>query len=286
MGKQSDVPPATIIVPLLRQEDAYLVQCIRSALDQTVACEVIVVRAAETPPRHLRILREFQAGNPRLRVVPRKRPGFAAALNTGIEMAAAPRIGILLSDDWLAPTAVEECLSRVADIVSTDIEIYDAAGRKKLGLRRPITTAGFESLDRLRDKASYLTHFFVFTKEALAAVGGVDEQVGLTGADDFDMIWSLLEIGATVSIVEKKLYHYRDHPGERLTLRDRALQIRDLEKVFAKHGVTGAEFRHEIERHARWFGRTILAAAQERKATDDGWSMESAGTDRPPPAGR
>jgi glycosyltransferase involved in cell wall biosynthesis len=281
VGGQPDVQPATIVVPLRRQEDSYLVQCVRSALDQTVACEVIVVHAVETPPRSLRILQRLQIDAPLLRVVPEMRPGFAAALNTGIELAP-PRIGTLLSDDRLAPTAIEESLSRAADVVSTDIEIYDAAGRQKLGLRRPISTARFESLDRLRDKASYLTHFFVFTKEALVAV---DEQIGLTGADDFDMIWSLLEIGATVSIVEKKLYHCRDHPGERLTLRDRTIQVRDLEKAYAKHGVTGAECRREIERHAHWFGRTVLTAAQERMAVEDGRSTESVGPGCPTPAG-
>jgi len=33
------------------------------------------------------------------------------------------------------------------------------------------------------------------------------------------MIWVLLEHGATVAIVEQQLYNYRDHHGDRLSLR-------------------------------------------------------------------
>ena len=63
-------------------------------------------------------------------------------------------------------------------------------------------------------------------KRALLNVGGVDEHVGLTGCDDYDLIWTMLERGATVHVLERPLYNYRDHGEERLTLRSREAQIR------------------------------------------------------------
>ena len=41
---------ASIIVPLLTQRDAWLRQCVLSALRQTVSSEVIVVTSPRTPP--------------------------------------------------------------------------------------------------------------------------------------------------------------------------------------------------------------------------------------------
>jgi hypothetical protein len=176
----------------------------------------------------------------------------------------------------LEPTTVEECLSHDADIVSTDKTRIDADGAPLRIPREPRTARAYDRLVRNVDKADFLTHFFLFKKAALLSVGGVDEQVGLTGADDFDLIWSLLDAGATVALVDKKLYVSRDHAGERLTLRDPALQVRDLEKILDKHGVTGSEREILIEDHAHWFGKTLQTASQEQMAAArDGWKSLS-----------
>ena len=47
---------ATIVIPLLRQVDTWLDQCVRSALAQSVTTEVIVVRSELTPPSNVEIL--------------------------------------------------------------------------------------------------------------------------------------------------------------------------------------------------------------------------------------
>jgi len=47
---------ATIVVPLLRQVDDWLDHSVRSALAQSVATEVIVVRSEWTPASNLRVL--------------------------------------------------------------------------------------------------------------------------------------------------------------------------------------------------------------------------------------
>jgi hypothetical protein len=92
----------------------------------------------------------------------------------------------------------------------------------------------------------------------LLRVGGLDESIGnYPGIDDFDLIWTLLEHGATVGIVEEQLYHYRDHRGERLTLADPVARARNLEKILRKHRVSEQEIPEIVRRHARWFGRPI-----------------------------
>ena len=124
------------------------------------------------------------------------------------------------------------------------LAVYLADG---VTLRKPLhhrtSLAEFERRPTLQEKARYLEHFFLFRKQALLDVGGVDEDIGLVGPDDYDLIWTLLEWGRSVDVVEDRLYNYREHGGERLTLRPLELQQVDLEKILNKHGVTGAEGR-------------------------------------------
>ena len=113
-------PQASLVIPLLSQMDSWLEQCVSSALRQTVACEVIVVTSPRTPASNREVLARAQARHPELRIIEREpQMRFAAALNLGIRSVTTPRFGILLTDDWLEPTAVEKCLTYDADIVST-----------------------------------------------------------------------------------------------------------------------------------------------------------------------
>jgi glycosyltransferase involved in cell wall biosynthesis len=259
-------PGATILIPVLRQEDAWLEQAVRSALDQSIPCEVLVVTQPPTPPGNLEVIRRLQAEAPARLVVHPAPLGFAIALNTGFRAARAERIGLLLSDDWLDPRAVEACLAVAADIVSTGQVRWAADGRTELAaLRRPVLRRRFDELATLEAKARYLTHFLLLRRDKVLAVGGADETLGDTpGIDDYDLLWVLLEHGASVGIVEEFLYHYRDHHGERLTLRPRAEMLATAARMLDKHGLTGAERDRILALRAEWFGRPMHVVQEER----------------------
>lgn len=254
---QLGMTEASIIVPLLCQRDEWLAHCVRSALDQTVACEVIVVTSPQTPRPNRRVLEDLQAMHGNLVVV--EQPpgtGYARAFNVGIRHAAAGRVGFLLSDDWLSPDALSATLALTADIVSTGLTIFDSSGRRVVGERR-LNAACFSSLPTLELKANYLKHFLLFSKDKLQQAGGVDEHVGLTGPDDYDLVWTMLENGASVSMTGRPCYNYRDHFGQRLSLRSREDQVRDLRRILAKHGVRGLERDAVIARRSRWYGLPV-----------------------------
>jgi glycosyltransferase involved in cell wall biosynthesis len=255
----------TIVIPLLCQPDDWLDTCVRSALDQTVPCEVIVVRSARTPPSNLDLLARLQADCPRLIVTLEEKPSFPGALNRGIRLAKAARVGFLLSDDWLDPTAVEDCLQLDADIVCTGLTRYEADGETALPqISKVLTEEAFHCIPSLQAQACYLEHFFLFRKAKLLEVGGLDESIGdYPGIDDYHLIWTLLEAGATVRIVEKSLYNKRDHAGERLTLHSKKERTANLKKILDKHGVTGRRKRRLIHYHSRWFGRPVHVVYEE-----------------------
>jgi GT2 family glycosyltransferase len=261
-------PPwlASIVVPLFDQVDAWLEHAVRSALEQTVACEVIVVHSPRTRQSNLEVLARLGAGGDRLVVVERPAGcGFPGAINLGIARARGARVGLLFSDDWLELDAVEQTLAYDADIVSSAKTAFLEDGITRLAaISYPKRMAYYLRLPTLAAKAEYLTHFFLFRRAKLLEIGGLDESLGdYPGIDDLDLIWTLLERGATVAIVERHLYNYRDHSGDRLTLRSPEQATRTLGRILAKHGVSGAEKDAILARHARWYGRPVHVVQAE-----------------------
>ena len=257
---------ATIVVPLLRQVDEWLDQSVRSAVAQSVPTEVIVVRSESTPASNLRVLDRLAQSYPNLVVMLEDAPGsFPGAINKGIRAARTDRVGLLLSDDWLDRTAVADSLRESADIVSSGCVVYFPDGRVNEAASKQASMKAFRACQTLEQQAACLKHFFLFRKQALLHVGGLDETIGSApGIDDFDLIWTLLENGASVAVVEKQLYHYRDHDGERLTLQDKGLMLGNLQKILRKHGICEADAEEIISRHAPWFGRPIYRVMEER----------------------
>jgi glycosyltransferase involved in cell wall biosynthesis len=252
---------ATIVVPLFRQVDLWLQQSVYSALAQGVPTEVIVVRSRGTPASNLGTLEALQQRWSNLVVLLEDKPGsFPAAINMGIRHASAERVGMLFSDDWLEESAVAECLPKSSDIVSTGHIVHFADGRINERACRLRSMTKFRSLATLEEKASYLGHFFLFRKKFVLEAGGLDENIGnYPGIDDFDLIWTLLEHNASVSIIERCIYHYRDHEGDRLTLSDPVQMTENLKKILRKHGVPAKQVPNIVRRHARWYGRPIYS---------------------------
>lgn len=255
-------PLVNIVIPLRSQRNEWLEQCVRSALTQSVPSLVTVVTSSATPARNKSVLERLSREHERLRCFERQ-PGacFADAINEGWRSARTPRIGLLLSDDWLEPEAVECCLALNADIVSSG-EVGHAADGRRVLWQNPHTQAAFDALPTLERKASYLNHFFLFRRDPVLAVGGVDPTIGNVGPDDYDLPWTLLEHGASVAIVERGLYHYRDHDQERLTLRPQQDQLRDLRRLLAKHGVAPADADRLADMKARWYGVPVHFALE------------------------
>jgi glycosyltransferase involved in cell wall biosynthesis len=257
--------PAAIVMPLLRQVDTYLVPALRSAIDQTEPTDVIVVISPRTPPSNLAILERFTLESPRLRIVMRPEgAGFPGAINAGIRQVTSPRFGLLLSDDWLDPDAIEVTLPWDADIVSAGMNVYDADGTTFLPQVSGTATAErYASLTTIHKRAEYLRHFFLFRTDKVRSVGGLDETLGDTpGIDDYDFIWTLLEHGATVALPGRSVYNCRDHPGERMTLRDPVAKGATLLRILDKHGLVGPERDDIYRQHMQWYGRTLQATRQ------------------------
>jgi len=252
----------SIVIPLLIQNDQWLEQAVRSALDQTVQCEVIVVSSSETPQSNLDTLRRLQQSTPNLILTSCDPTSFPRGLNIGFMAASSERVAILFSDDWLHPRAIEMCLPHDSDIVSTGHSFFAADGVTEFTDINWVPHAKeFAKLPTLERRASYLKHLFLFRKSKLCEIGGADEAMGnFPGIDDYDMIWTLLEHQATIALVPDSLYMIRDHTGDRLTLKSREESVAGLRRILRKHRVSDAEADELVEAHSRWYGEPVHQA--------------------------
>jgi glycosyltransferase involved in cell wall biosynthesis len=254
--------PASVLIPLLRQEDAYLEQAVRSACTQTAVCEVVVAKSPRTPASNLTVLERLQAAFSQLVVADRgPAQGMAGALNAALRLARADRVGFLMSDDWLEPETVARCLPVERDIVSTGLTAYLSDGRTEFPQASvDLSPEAFAAQPSLHGKAAYLSHFYLLRKAKVQEVGGLDESLDVAagcGVDDFDLIWTMLEHGASVGIVERRLYNYRDHPGQRLTLANRESSLEALRRILDKHGLEGRERLAAMIAHGFWQGKSL-----------------------------
>ena len=245
---------ATIVMPLKTQVDAWLRESVLSALSQTVETEVLVVTSIHTPTSNHDVLDTLRRDYAQLKITLRPEGAqFAGAINDGFKMASSDRVGILLTDDKLAPETIERCLEYDADIVATSRCGMNESCTEMLWENKA-DPVRYHKLTTIEQRASYIGHFMLFNRSKVLSIGGVDPNIGLTGADDYDMIWTMLEAGASVQLVPETLYFLRDHHGVRLTMRDQQSQIEDLRKILTKHGIVGAEAERMVEIKKRWYG--------------------------------
>ena len=125
----------SIIVPVYNVEK-YLKSCLRSILEQRLSdIEIICVDDGSTDHSG-RILDEFAACDKRIKVVHKENAGYGVAMNVGLELATGEYIGIVESDDRIAPAMYEE--------------LYRKASENNLDFVKSEAFFWFEELDYIR----------------------------------------------------------------------------------------------------------------------------------------
>ena len=99
--------PCSIIIPVYNGEK-YILECVQSALNQTIPCEVIVVNDGSTDRTH-----DILLGFNNITYLIKPNGGTASALNLGIRNSNGNWIHWLSADDVLYPNAVENMLKEI-----------------------------------------------------------------------------------------------------------------------------------------------------------------------------
>lgn len=108
------MPKISIIVPVYNVEN-YLRQCLDSLLCQTFTdFELICINDGSTDSS-LDILREYAAGDERIRLISKENEGYGKTMNRGLNEARAPYIGIVESDDFVKPEMFQKLYETIEE---------------------------------------------------------------------------------------------------------------------------------------------------------------------------
>jgi len=209
------VAAVTVIIPAFNVE-RFIVEAVKSALDQTCsALEILVVDDGSTD-RTIERLDQFKAA-PALRLLKQPNRGASAARNAGIGAARGDIVTFLDGDDLLHPQLLEKSVALLAQDAGLDMVFplcrhIDADGNPT-GVRSKVSDSRFDFRSILVKNPIHSASGVSVRRAVLEQVGGFDEN--LSSNVDFDL-W--LKIGAVrdenVAAIPECLLDYRQRPGQ------------------------------------------------------------------------
>lgn len=215
-------PQMSVIIPV-RDGERWVAEAIGSVLAQTLADFELLVIDDGSADRTPEILAEFAARDRRLIVHRQQREGLVAALNRGLEQAAAPLIARLDADDIALPDRFRrqsEYMKAHPEVVLLGgwATIIHENGDRRGKDMRPEPSRLHSTLMR---KSPFIHPTVVFRREAARKVGGY--RAAFEAGEDYDLWLRLADVGG-LAILPEVLIHYREH-GSSVT---RTRQLRQI----------------------------------------------------------
>ena len=213
-------PLVSIIVPTLNRE-LFLERCIRSILDQTYRNIECVVVDGASKDSSLTILSRLAETDSRLRFISEPDEGEVYAVNKGLDLATGDVVGVLNSDDYYVPDAVESSVDFLLAHpeyigVSGDARYVDKHGQP---LNRGVITYRGEMSKRrvkriiiLRYKSTPVCHGSFFGwRLKLRRHGQLDPVFSVM--PDLEFYLRLLDAGERIGCLPRVQYNFTIHPG-------------------------------------------------------------------------
>ncbi|MDR1555189.1 MAG: glycosyltransferase [Campylobacteraceae bacterium] len=117
--KNTNNPKVSVIIPIYNVEK-YLKKCLNSVINQTLKdIEIICIDDGSTD-NSLNILKEYEKKDDRFIVLTQKNQKQGAARNRGLDIAKAPYIMFIDSDDWIEPDTLK---SHYETIIKENVDI-------------------------------------------------------------------------------------------------------------------------------------------------------------------
>lgn len=250
-----DGPLFSIIVPVYQTPEVWLRKCLDSVLAQIYPrWELCIADDASPPPHVRRVLAEYSARDPRIKVMHREHNGhISAASNSALGLATGRYVGLLDHDDELRPHAlleVAEALQREPSlkVIYSDEDKIDEQGRRFDPYFKPDWNP-----DLLRSQ-NYLCHFSVLDTGLVREVGGF--RLGYEGSQDHDLLLRCTERAGSGGVhhIPRVLYHWRAIAGSTALARDTKDYAADAgARAVADHLVRiGADARVEQLPHGHY----------------------------------
>ena len=205
-------PKFSIVVPLYKTPEEYLLQLVDSVKAQTYGNWELCLSDGSGKDSPLKeILTGLEKEEKRIRVIRHEEPlRISENTNAAIEAATGDFIVFADHDDELTPDALYECAKvlnkKEADIIYSDEDKMSMDGHKFF---QPHFKPDF-NIDLLCT-VNYICHLFVVRRELIDKVGMLRRE--FDGAQDYDFIFRCVEEAGAQKIahIPRILYHWRSH---------------------------------------------------------------------------
>lgn len=204
-------PKFSIVVPLYKTPEDYLVSLVESLKKQTYTNWELCLSDGSGKDSPIEgLLEKIQKEEPRVKVISHdKNLQISENTNAAISIATGDYIAFADHDDELAPHALFECALAIErnpeiDAIYSDEDKMSMDGK---AFFEPHFKPDF-NIDLLCT-VNYICHLFVVRKDLLETVGGLRSEYD--GAQDYDFVLRIVEQAKNIHHIAKMLYHWRCH---------------------------------------------------------------------------
>ncbi|WP_313079635.1 glycosyltransferase family 2 protein [Atlantibacter sp.] len=207
-------PLISVVMPVYNPAEIYLRACLDSVIAQSYPHWELCIADDKSPKEHVqRVLREYEARDPRIKVVYRHKNGhISAASNSALEVATGDYVALLDHDDALPEHALLFMAQAICIQPDTQILYSD---EDKLNGRGERFDPHFKSdwNPDLFFSQNYVSHLGVYRRSLLTKIGGF--RLGVEGSQDQDLLLRCLPHVKAEQIVHipRVLYHWRTIEG-------------------------------------------------------------------------
>jgi GT2 family glycosyltransferase len=203
-------PKISLIVPVFNPAPGFLEEMLASVRAQTYENWEICLADASTAEEVSRILKNWQAREPRIRLQRLERNlGISENTNRALDLASGDFVACVDHDDLLAPFALYELAKAIRE--SPDAEIFysdeDRWSEKKRIRHSPFFKP--EWSPELLQSFMYLGHLTAYRRDLVATLGGFRKEFDLS--QDYDFALRATERTRAIKHIPHVLYHWREH---------------------------------------------------------------------------
>jgi glycosyltransferase involved in cell wall biosynthesis len=237
-------PVFSVIVPVYNTDERWLRRCLDSVLMQYYPhWELCVADDASTEPHVRAVLAEYEARDPRIRIVYQKENGhISVASNAALALAQGEFVALLDHDDEISIDALYENAALLnahpdADMIYSDEDKISEDSIRHMPFFKPNW-----SPDTFLSQM-YSGHLGVYRTEIIRKIGGF--RIGFEGSQDYDLVLRFTEQTSHIYHISKILYHWRTIQGSTA----RAADSKNYAYTAAKNAIQEALDRREEGGH-------------------------------------
>lgn len=201
-------PLISLIMPVYNSDERWLRKAIDSVRQQVYPhWELCIADDASQQPHVVATVEQYQADDPRIRLVRRQTQGhISAASNSALTIAGGDYVALLDHDDEITVDALFEVVKLLnqhpeADFIYSDEDKLDTTGQRS----EPFFKPDWSPL--LLRNINYITHFAVIRRRLVEAIGGFRDNY--VGSQDHDLFLRVTAHTDRVFHIPKVLYSWR-----------------------------------------------------------------------------